>query len=252
MKISLFSSSLRLAKKILDNHDICEIIVEKRILNKKLVKFTKDYSIPLKTLDRKENLDDIKYNGNIGIIFGFGFILTKKIISKFSKGIINIHPGDLKKFRGRHPIGWALIKGEKEIVITAHKITDKIDLGKVIHKSKFKINNNDDDFSLNKKAERIISGQFILDVINNYQNCIEIINKGKYFPSLKGHLDKLNPEKYDSGFMLGLMRAKKPFGGIKVGNKTFVKCEMYDPKLHQNLYSYNSFLCIDGKRIILS
>ena len=52
--------------------------------------------------------------------------------------------------------------------------------------------------------------------------------------------------------MLGLMRAKKPFGGIKVGNKTFVKCEMYDPKLHQNLYSYHSFLCIDGKRIILS
>ena len=78
-----------------------------------------------------------------------------------------------------------MIKGEKEIVITAHKITDKIDLGKVIHKSKFKINNNDDDVSLNKKAERIISGQFILDVINNYQNCIEIINKGKYFPSLK-------------------------------------------------------------------
>ena len=95
MKISLFSSSLRLAKKILNNHDICEIIIEKRILNK-ISKINKRLFNPLKILDRKEDLDDITYCGNIGIMFGFGFILTKKIISKFSKGIINIHPGDLK------------------------------------------------------------------------------------------------------------------------------------------------------------
>jgi methionyl-tRNA formyltransferase len=45
--------------------------------------------------------------------------------------ILNIHPASLPRYRGRHPMHWALINGEKEFAITIHKMEKEIDAGEI-------------------------------------------------------------------------------------------------------------------------
>jgi len=45
--------------------------------------------------------------------------------------VFNIHLSKLPKYRGRHPLHWALINGENEIGISIHKMTAKFDAGEI-------------------------------------------------------------------------------------------------------------------------
>ena len=45
---------------------------------------------------------------------------------------INIHPSLLPKYRGRHPMHWALINGETTHGITVHKMNEKFDDGAIL------------------------------------------------------------------------------------------------------------------------
>ncbi|MGB5944426.1 MAG: formyltransferase family protein [Leeuwenhoekiella sp.] len=43
----------------------------------------------------------------------------------------NVHPSALPKYRGRHPIHWALINGETEIGVSIHQMTSRFDAGEI-------------------------------------------------------------------------------------------------------------------------
>jgi len=45
--------------------------------------------------------------------------------------VLNIHPAPLPRYRGRHPMHWALINGEKEFAISIHKMEKEIDTGEI-------------------------------------------------------------------------------------------------------------------------
>lgn len=45
--------------------------------------------------------------------------------------VLNIHPAPLPRYRGRHPMHWALINGEKEFAISIHKMEKEIDAGDI-------------------------------------------------------------------------------------------------------------------------
>ena len=61
---------------------------------------------------------------NVFCNFRFGISLGKY-------KILNIHPASLPRYRGRHPMHWALINGEKEFAITIHKMEKEIDAGEI-------------------------------------------------------------------------------------------------------------------------
>lgn len=73
-----------------------------------------------------------KLNPDLVLCFAFPEIFKKKILSIAKIGNINFHSSDLPKFRGRHPVNWAMIKGEEKIGICAHLMNEKIDLGDVL------------------------------------------------------------------------------------------------------------------------
>ena len=45
--------------------------------------------------------------------------------------VFNVHLSKLPKYRGRHPLHWALINGESEIGVSIHKMTRQFDAGKI-------------------------------------------------------------------------------------------------------------------------
>ena len=46
--------------------------------------------------------------------------------------ILNVHLAPLPRYRGRHPLHWALINGETEFGLTIHRMTPEIDAGDIL------------------------------------------------------------------------------------------------------------------------
>lgn len=82
-------------------------------------------------------------------------ILSKGTISIPKQASINVHGGELPKYRGLSNYVWMLIAKEKFAVVTMHEIIEKIDAGRNIQEIRFEINPDWSAFRLNfEMAER--------------------------------------------------------------------------------------------------
>lgn len=59
-------------------------------------------------------------------------ILSQEVLEIPRLGGINIHDALLPKYGGFAPVNWAIIHGEEEVGITAHFMTEDVDLGDII------------------------------------------------------------------------------------------------------------------------
>ena len=69
------------------------------------------------------------------ILAGFMRILSPRVIEKYPKRIINIHPADTSLFRGLHAYEWAFENRREETTITVHYVDEGVDTGEVIAKA---------------------------------------------------------------------------------------------------------------------
>ena len=96
-----------------------------------------------------------KYNIEILCLAGFMKILSGDFIKKFSKPILNIHPSLLPRYKGLNTHERAIKNKDKFAGASIHKVTEKLDSGKVILQKKVKILKSDDVKSLEKKVLKI-------------------------------------------------------------------------------------------------
>jgi UDP-4-amino-4-deoxy-L-arabinose formyltransferase/UDP-glucuronic acid dehydrogenase (UDP-4-keto-hexauronic acid decarboxylating) len=89
------------------------------------------------------------------IIFSFYYrnILKKSILKIPKNGCFNLHGSLLPKYRGRSPLNWALIHGEKEAGVTFHEMTAKVDKGGILGQKAFPIDSEDTTLDLFNKAQ---------------------------------------------------------------------------------------------------
>ncbi len=96
-----------------------------------------------------------KYNIDLLCLAGFMKILSGNFIKKFSKPILNIHPSLLPKYKGLNTHKRAIKNKDKFAGASIHKVTEKLDSGKVILQKKVKILKSDTVKSLEKKVLKI-------------------------------------------------------------------------------------------------
>ena len=96
-----------------------------------------------------------KYNIDLLCLAGFMKILSGNFIKKFSKPILNIHPSLLPKYKGLNTHERAIKNKDKFAGASIHKVTEKLDSGKVILQKKVKILRSDTVRSLEKKVLKI-------------------------------------------------------------------------------------------------
>ena len=96
-----------------------------------------------------------KYNIDIICLAGFMKILSGNFIQKFSKPILNVHPSLLPKYKGLNTHERAIKNKDKFAGASIHKVTEKLDSGKVILQKKVKILKSDNVRSLEKKVLKI-------------------------------------------------------------------------------------------------
>ena len=113
-------------------------------------------------------LDTLK--PEIGIISG-ARILKSPVISKFSKGVINFHPGLIPEARGLDALLWG-IHENIPLGVTSHLIDHRVDAGHVLERRKIELYLDDTIYDL---SERLYEVQ--LDMIIN---AVTLADEGRF------------------------------------------------------------------------
>lgn len=78
-------------------------------------------------------------------------ILPPPVLALATRGAFNLHPSLLPAYRGRAPINWALLRGERETGFTIHEMEEAADAGAIVAQVKLPIDPEDDAGSLSAK-----------------------------------------------------------------------------------------------------
>ena len=78
-------------------------------------------------------------------IFSFYYrrMLPAKLLSAARRGAFNMHGSLLPKYRGRAPVNWAILRGERETGATLHEMTAKPDAGRIVEQQAVPIGPDD-------------------------------------------------------------------------------------------------------------
>ena len=120
----------------------------------------------IKIIKSKDDLGNLKksdFQPDIGIVASFGRLIPSDIINWPKKGLLNLHPSLLPKYRGPTPVPTAILNGEKETGLTIIKVDKKIDHGPIV--SQFKEEIKPDDTSESLLNRLFVAGAKVLITI---------------------------------------------------------------------------------------
>lgn len=77
------------------------------------------------------------------VLVAYGKIIPQNVLDAFPKGIINIHPSLLPKYRGPTPIETAILDGATETGVSLMRLSAKMDAGPVYDQSRLVLSGNE-------------------------------------------------------------------------------------------------------------
>ncbi|MGJ0482749.1 bifunctional UDP-4-amino-4-deoxy-L-arabinose formyltransferase/UDP-glucuronic acid oxidase ArnA [Pantoea agglomerans] len=100
------------------------------------------------------------------MIFSFYYrnLLSDEILQCAEKGAFNLHGSLLPKYRGRAPLNWALVNGERETGVTLHRMVKRADAGNILAQQTVAIEDQDNALTLHRKLTQAAE-QLLNDVL---------------------------------------------------------------------------------------
>ncbi|MCL4353384.1 methionyl-tRNA formyltransferase [Patescibacteria group bacterium] len=114
------------------------------------------------------NLEIQSTGATLGVVADFGVIIPQEVIDFFEKGIINVHPSLLPKYRGPTPAQSAILNGEETTGVSIIEIDKYMDHGPIIAQAEAKIDPNDTARSLYEKLFKL-GTPLLQEVVNQYE-----------------------------------------------------------------------------------
>ena len=145
----------------------------------------------------------------------FKKIVKRETLNAARFGGINLHSSLLPNYRGRAPISWALIRGEKETGITIHYIDETVDGGNIILQEVIPIRDDDDyrsllDRNIELEPELVLNA---LDLVESGFRGTRQDPHGEIFPYITKEM-RVVDWSWDSRRIYNLIRALvRPFPG---------------------------------------
>jgi len=96
---------------------------------------------PKNLKDEKFLLIFKNYNPDLVILTAYGKIIPSELLSIPKKGVLNLHPSLLPKWRGATPIQSAILTGDKETGVSLFLMDEQVDHGSIIQRTKYEIQN---------------------------------------------------------------------------------------------------------------
>jgi methionyl-tRNA formyltransferase len=87
------------------------------------------------------------------ILYSFFYrnLLPEELLNIAPLGSFNLHTSLLPKYRGRSPVNWMIINGEREAGVTLHHMTTRADAGDIVAQSMVEIAEDDTALTLYRK-----------------------------------------------------------------------------------------------------
>ncbi|MBI5306372.1 methionyl-tRNA formyltransferase [Candidatus Wolfebacteria bacterium] len=106
------------------------------------------------------------------IVAAYAKIISKEILEIPRLGTIGAHPSLLPKYRGATPIQSAILNNEKETGAAIFLIDEKVDHGRIVASSKYKVLSADDYESLMRKLAEL-SADLLIEILPNIEERIK-------------------------------------------------------------------------------
>lgn len=89
------------------------------------------------------------------VIFSFYYrsLIPAQVLNLAKAGAFNLHGSLLPRYRGRAPVNWALVNGEKETGVSLHRMVEKPDAGDLVDQEAVPIAFEDTAYTLFAKLE---------------------------------------------------------------------------------------------------
>ncbi len=79
---------------------------------------------------------------DIAISVNWKYVIPSDILYAFSKGILNLHLGNLPDYKGNATPNWAILNGEPYICLNVHKMTEDLDSGDIVAREKIDLSDS--------------------------------------------------------------------------------------------------------------
>jgi len=126
----------------------------------------KKHSIPVllphKLADIREELQ--KYQADAGVLAAYGKIIPQSIIDIFPKGILNIHPSLLPRYRGSTPIEQAILDGVTETGVSIMSLVKEMDAGPIYAQTRVSLTGSETKQELTTKLLGI-GGDMVIETL---------------------------------------------------------------------------------------
>ncbi|MEE2906889.1 MAG: bifunctional UDP-4-amino-4-deoxy-L-arabinose formyltransferase/UDP-glucuronic acid oxidase ArnA [Planctomycetota bacterium] len=88
------------------------------------------------------------------VLFSFYYrkLIRQEVLDLFSSGCYNLHGSLLPAYRGRAPVNWVLVNGERETGVTLHHMVTKPDAGDIVAQESIEITPEDTALTLMGKV----------------------------------------------------------------------------------------------------
>lgn len=161
--------------------------------------------------------------------FYYRFMIPEEILNSARVGAFNLHTSMLPKYRGRAPINWMLVNGEREAGVTLHRMVKAADAGDIVAQRACAIGDHDTALTLYRKLVPIgaeIVRQYHPQIVaGTAPRIAQDLSKGSYFGRRRpadGRIDWRWPARR----IFNLVRAvTHPYPGafcFAVGRKLFI------------------------------
>jgi methionyl-tRNA formyltransferase len=87
------------------------------------------------------------------IIYSFSYrhLIPENVLALAPLGAFNLHPSLLPAYRGRAPVNWVLVNGERETGVTLHHMVARADAGDIVGQRAVSIDDSDNALTLYRK-----------------------------------------------------------------------------------------------------
>jgi len=124
-------------------------------------------------------------------LFSFYFrqMIGSRLLATATRGALNMHGSLLPKYRGRVPVNWAVIKGERETGATLHYMVEKPDAGDIVDRQAVPILPDDTAVEVFRKvtlaAEIVLHRSLPLLIADKAPRAKQDLAQGSYFGGRK-------------------------------------------------------------------
>jgi methionyl-tRNA formyltransferase len=93
--------------------------------------------------------------------FYYRFMLSPEVLATAMVGAYNMHGSLLPKYRGRVPVNWAVLRGERKTGATLHEMVEKPDAGRIVDQMEVPILPDDRAVDVFRKVT--VAAEIVLD-----------------------------------------------------------------------------------------